>query len=410
MKADFLPIILGSDENAYGNARLFAEGYGAKPLLLCMQRLSASLHSRLFRIEQIPDFCRPEVFVPYLLDVLHREAQNAEKLLVIPCVDYYSELLSKYADRFEGLIANSFLPKPLLDEITGKHRFCELCRTYGLPHPKTLIIPSDQRRETEHCLPDNYPIVLKPENSNASAYLECSFPEKKKVYYIRSRQEYRQIADALDASGYPGALVAQEFIPGGEDTLFTVNSYSDANGAVRAMGMGQVLLTEHDPLMRGNNAAIISRFDESILERLRDFLESIGYVGFANFDLKLDPRTKTPYVFECNPRPARTSFYLRAAGLNIMKVFTEDVVYGHREGCVFADTTALWRNVPMAVLKRYVQNRELYREAEALEKAGRCMTSRDCPEDRNLLRSLEMLRYDLALARSYRRYPPAEKF
>ena len=407
MKAEFLPIILGSDENAYGTARLFAEAYAEKPLLLCMQQLSASVHSRLFRIEQIPELNRPEVFVPALFAVLRREAQRAEKLLVIPCVDYYTELLSEYADRFEGLIANSFVPKALLDELTKKHRFCELCRTHDLPHPKTLIIPPDRRREAETSLPENFPIVLKPENSNASAYLSCGFFGKKKVYYLHSREEYRQTVDALDAAGYPGTLVAQEYIPGGEDALWTVNAYSDLSGKVRAMGIGQVLLTEHDPIMRGNNAAVLSRFDASILEKLRAFLERIGYVGFSNFDLKLDPRTQTFYVFECNPRLGRSSYYLRAAGLNIMKVFVEDVIYGRREDCVFADTPALWRNVPTSVLKRYVSDRELYREAEALAKEGRSMSTRDCPGDRNLLRSLKMLRYDLALARSYRRYPSA---
>ena len=407
MKTDFLPIILGSDENAYSMARLFWEAYGVKPLLLCMRRLKACEHSRLFRLREIPELNRPEVFVPALLEVLRRESESAEKLLVIPCVDYYTELLSRYADRFEGRIANSFVPKPLLDELTEKHRFCELCRRYGLPHPKTLIIPPERRRQMESSLPDPFPVVLKPENSNAAAYYDCNFPEKEKVFYIHSREEYRRTVDALDAAGYHGTLVAQEYIPGGEHTLFSVNTYSDADGKVRAMGMGQVILAERDPTMRGNNAAIITRREASILAQLREFLEGIGYVGFANFDLKLDPRTQTPYVFECNPRLGRTSFYLRAGGLNIMKVFTEDVVYGRRGDCVFADTTALWRNVPMAVLKRYVPESGLYREAEMLAKNGLSFSTRDCPEDRSLLRRLEMLRYDLAQARSFRRYPSA---
>jgi D-aspartate ligase len=33
-RTDFLPIILGSDENAYGNVRLFREAYGVRPFLL----------------------------------------------------------------------------------------------------------------------------------------------------------------------------------------------------------------------------------------------------------------------------------------------------------------------------------------------------------------------------------------
>ena len=54
-KHDFLPIILGSDENAYGTARLFAEAYGVQPLLLCTLQLAPTRHSRLFRAEIVPE-------------------------------------------------------------------------------------------------------------------------------------------------------------------------------------------------------------------------------------------------------------------------------------------------------------------------------------------------------------------
>ena len=56
MKKDFLPIILGSDENAYGTARLFREAYGVTPLLLCTQQLVPTRHSHLFLCRIIPDF------------------------------------------------------------------------------------------------------------------------------------------------------------------------------------------------------------------------------------------------------------------------------------------------------------------------------------------------------------------
>lgn len=408
MKADFFPIILGSDENAYGTARLFHEAYGVKALLLCRYQLPATADSRILRLEIIPDLQQPDVFVRSLREVLLREGRVAEKLLVVPCADYYTRLLSENAELFEGRIANPVVPKMLLDRLDAKPAFYELCKKYGLPCPQTLVIPEDKRIEAEGLLPDRFPVVLKPENSNASEYLACSFPGKKKVYYIRSREEYRELTRAMTEAGYHGTLVAQEYIPGGEDALRMLNTYSDADGTVRAMGLGQVLLTDHHPLMRGNSVAMISRYDRALAEQIRSFLEDIHYTGFANFDLKTDPETGRTILFECNPRLGRSSFFLRAAGLNIMKVMTEDAVYGRREDCVFVKDRALWRNVPMGVLKKHMKNRELYREATELSAAGMGLDTRSYSADRSLKRNLKMLRYDLSLMRCFGRYPADE--
>ena len=67
-KQPFLPIILGSDENAYGTVRLFREFSDARPLLLCARLLTPTIHSKLFEVRIISDFDREEIFVPsYLL-------------------------------------------------------------------------------------------------------------------------------------------------------------------------------------------------------------------------------------------------------------------------------------------------------------------------------------------------------
>ena len=50
-KKDFLPIILGSDENAYGTARLFFEEYSIKPLLICARRLIPIYNSKILNVK-----------------------------------------------------------------------------------------------------------------------------------------------------------------------------------------------------------------------------------------------------------------------------------------------------------------------------------------------------------------------
>ena len=139
-KKDFLPIILGSDENAYGTARLFREAYPeVTPLLVCTAQLIPTRHSRLFDCRIIAGFEREEVFPDALLGVLRECSKDYEKLLVIPCSDYYTGLLCRHYDHFEGLIANRFIPEQLLETFDTKDRFYALCEQYGLDYPKTVI-------------------------------------------------------------------------------------------------------------------------------------------------------------------------------------------------------------------------------------------------------------------------------
>ena len=126
----FLPVILGSDENAYGNVRLFREAYGVRPLLVCTRRLTATLNSEIFDIEQVKDFDTDDVFVPSLLDILRKRHEKYEKILVVPCSDYYAGLLIRHYGEFEGLISNRFISVDLLEKLETKDRFYRLCDDY----------------------------------------------------------------------------------------------------------------------------------------------------------------------------------------------------------------------------------------------------------------------------------------
>ena len=362
-KKDFLPIILGSDENAYGTARLFREAYPeVTPLLVCTAQLIPTRHSRLFDCRIIAGFEREEVFPDALLGVLRECSKDYEKLLVIPCSDYYTGLLCRHYDHFEGLIANRFIPEQLLETFDTKDRFYALCEQYGLDYPKTVIAAPDERIEVADRLPFDSPIVVKPENSNALDYLRCHFEGQKKVFFFDTKEEYLSMVRSMNGSDYRGKLILQEFIPGGDDAMRVLNSYSDTDGTVRAMCLGQPVLEYYDPKSVGNYAAILSRGDTLLYDKMQRFLQAIGYVGFSNIDMKYDSRTGRYVLFEINPRLGRSSFFCRAAGINMMKLLTEDVVYGRRGKCIYNETTALWSNVPRGILTRYVTSPALREE------------------------------------------------
>ncbi|MBQ9459397.1 MAG: carboxylate--amine ligase [Oscillospiraceae bacterium] len=399
-KKDFLPIVLGSDENAYGTARLFCEAYDVRPLLLCTAALSPTRSSRLFDIEVIRDFELDSVFPDALLKVLRRCASEYEKLLVVPCSDYYTGLLCRHYEHFEGLIANRFNPADMLETFDTKDRFYALCEKHGLDYPKTAIALPNERESVLGRMPFDFPIVVKPENSNATEYLRCHFEGQKKVFFFDTREQYLQMIGNMNRSDYQGKLILQEFVPGGDGAMRVLNSYSDASGKVRAMCLGQPVLEYYDPKSVGNYAAILSRGDRALYEKLQKFLEEIGYVGFSNIDMKYDRRTGRYLLFEINPRLGRSSYFVRTAGINMMRLLADDVVYGKRGACVYNEKVTLWSNVPRGILSRYVTDPELRAELRR-HKMDRTLRN---PADFNLKRAYRIARVDLAQYKLFKQY------
>lgn len=401
---DFVPIILGSDENAYGNVRLIHETYRIKPLLLCTRLLIPTMHSRLFDLVQIDNFDHEDVFPGALLSVLEKHAAPNKKLIVIPCSDYYAGMLSRHYGQFKGLIANRFIPGSLLDTLDTKDKFYELCERFGLDYPKTVVCEPHERENALERMDFQFPIVVKPENSNAYDYLHCDFEGKKKVFFFSKREDYLAMIRSMNTSDYRGKLIIQEFIPGGDSAMRVINSYSDNNGNVTMMCLGQPVLEEYAPRTLGNYAAIISRSDRDLYTKVKAFLEQIGYVGFSNIDMKFDSRTGKYMMFEINPRLGRSSLFVRAAGLNMIKALIDQVVYGEDNDCVYGQETALWTNVPKTVLKRYVTDPALSAEIARLYRQKKVIRSLWYNKDLNVKRIIGVSRYFMGHINNFRRY------
>lgn len=401
---NFLPIILGSDENAYGQARLFNEAFNIKPLLCCTRLLTPTTNSNLFTIKKIENFDKDDIFVPALSAVLKEYKQKYDKLIVIPCSDYYSALISKHYEEFGGLVENKFISPQLLDTLDTKDKFYALCEKYNMDYPKTLIALPDERIDAVDRLPFDFPIVVKPENSNAYEYLHCEFAGKKKVFFFYDRESYLSVINNMNKSGYQGKLIIQEYIEGTDADMRVMNSYSDGNGKVRLMCLGQPVLEEYHPKTLGNYAAIVSRSDEELYNKIKEFLENIGYIGFSNIDMKYDRNRKKYYMMEINPRPGRSSFFVRSAGHNLMETLVDDVVYEKEYSCTFNNNIALWANVPKCVIFKYVEDNALKNEIKSLIKQKKYMRTLDCKDDFNIKRWLKIKRYYFSQYQNFKKY------
>lgn len=382
----FLPVLLGSDQNVYGMARCFHEEYGVCSLAIGKGRLAATADSRIVRVVRVePNIEDDRVFVSVMTEFYNEHKDKT--LILVPCGDNYTKLVSRNSDAIKDMYRFAVPDYELLMKLSLKENFYKMCEEFGFSYPRTAELTYETKDEF---VPEfGFPVVVKA--SNSVAYWNCSFKGKKKVFVISDGQEFKAVVNAIYSSSYRDTLIVQEFIPGDDSAMRVVNAYVGNDGNCRMICMGNVLLEEHTPEGIGSYAAIISGSDREMEDRLVEFFQKIGYHGFINIDMKKDSRDGSYKFFETNPRQGRSSFFVCAAGYNLAKFLVDDVYEGKQDECVYANNECLWTTVPKRIIYKYVSDASLVKKAKQLVKQGKCLRQLWYGPDMGLKRTLRFL-------------------
>ena len=296
---DLLPVLLGSDANVYGMARSFYMEYGVTSLAIGKGALAATANSKLVKMAVVePNLEDDAVFVRSLTDFA--KAHTGKTLVLVSCGDNYTGLMARARAALEPYYKFACPTPELVAELDTKEFFYQACERHGLSYPRTFGCTNENYKTVE--LPFPFPCIIKA--SNSVAYWNCKFPHKKKVFVAYNKEEFDAITAAIYSSSYQDNLVLQEYIPGDDNCMRVLNCYSGLDHKVKLMALGRPLLEEQTPEGIGNYAAIMNVRDDELMEKMKAFLEDVGWEGFSNFDMKYDARDGKYKLFEMNPRPA----------------------------------------------------------------------------------------------------------
>ncbi len=167
------------------------------------------------------------------------------------------------------------------------------------------------------------------------------------------------------------------------------------------MALGHALLEDHTPQGIGSYVAIVNTYDKEILDQFKDFLEGIGYKGFANFDMKYDMRDGKYKFFETNVRQGRSCFYVTASGFNLAKYLADDVIFNRKQNLTIARNEHLWLQVPLSIVYKYVKNPELTKKIKMLVKSKSATNSLFYKKDLSFKRYVKL---QLSMLNHYKKY------
>lgn len=397
---DFILLIVGMDANAYYMARCYHEKYNKKAYLIGKNPIWFTSLSKIVNPKYYPDMWNEQEFLK-VLDSFYEE-HKSEKILLVSATENYITMISKNRERLKDKFFFNYPNKELIDIITNKELFYS---TYVdndiIDIPKTTYYNCSKEEDIK--IEFMYPIIVKP--ADVVSYRQMEFEGKKKIYKLSSEHELIETINCIKKGGYKDTLIIQEYIPGDDSYLFDSVIYSDRNAKVKRITLAQIGLQEHAYNLVGNAAVLINGYNQfnntqEILDKIKRFAETIGYTGFAEFDLKYDIRDHKFKVLEINPRQGRSSYYLTGAGCNLVEILVQDLILNETLDYRCLDKEIMLSYVPKKIVKKYIVNEEYKKKALSLW--NNSVNPIKYSKDNSLYRKYTLLKKDLRYYKDYK--------
>ncbi|MBP1971064.1 D-aspartate ligase [Virgibacillus natechei] len=395
----FIPIIIGTDINAYNMAISFHQAYGMKPILIGKQQMGFTDISNIIeKIDIHPNLADEGQFVPIMTQLAKDLESTNKNLVLVGTNDVYVRLIIENEAALKPYYMFNYINESLMNKLQNKSNFYKVCEEHGIDTPTTYFYDCSKSEPFNEEM--MYPVIIKP--SNGIAYYDHPFEGQKKVYRVDSKEEVQQVIDRIIASGYQDELIIQDFIPGDDTYMWDSVIYANSKGQTQLVTFGQVVLQEHTDTAIGNYTAVITRYNEDMMKKLQTFLEAVGYVGFANFDIKYDVRDDKFKVFEVNIRQGRSSYYVTSLGHNMAEYIVDDVMYEKEKPITYLNKEYLFTVVPKIVLRKFVNNEAVRDDVKRLIKENNYENPLFYKKDRNLKRKIYLFLRQVNYYRKYR--------
>ncbi len=366
---DFEILIVGTDANAYYMARCYHEAYNKKANLLGKKQMIYTKYTNILNVIYDDKIWTEQGFLNALENF--RKQHQGTKILLISSNETYAEFISKNKDKINEQYVYNYPNIDIINSLIMKETFYKTYENSVLDFPKTVYYDCSNPMEINHDF--TFPVIVKP--SNVIEYNHINFEGKNKIYKVNSQDELISTVNKIVKNGYKDTLILQEFIPGDDSYLFDSVVYCGKDKKVKLISFAQIGLQEHSKTMVGNAAVLINGFNQygdnsEMIQTIKTFMETIGYQGFAEFDMKYDYRDKKFKVLEINARQGRCSYYITPIGYNLVKVLADDLIFNKAMEFSVLDKEVLLSFVPKGVIKKYVVNDVFKKKALSLWKKG----------------------------------------
>jgi D-aspartate ligase len=236
--------------------------------------------------------------------------------ILLASTDRTAAFVAKNSAALEGHFVFPKVTPELLRLLTNKSEMALTAKANGIPAPETNFPQS--RHDVEKFLEEaRFPIVLKGANPL------LPFGTIKEI--IGDAKQLLARIDAAAAAGPPN-LILQEYIPGGDDSVWMCNAYFNHDSDCLATFTGKKL--RQWPPHAGIASLAECAPNETVAATTRRFLKALGYQGLVGIGYRYDARDGIYKVLDVNPRVSGVfRLFVAADGMDIARVAYLDLTH-----------------------------------------------------------------------------------
>jgi len=235
--------------------------------------------------------------------------QFDQKPVLFPCADMSVLLISRHRQRLQNFYRIALPAAETVEMLMDKVQFYTFAMKEGFPIPQTFFLRNEDDVEAA-AEKLSYPCMLKPPLKSPEWAKNA-----KKVYKINSADELRQIY--REKHHFAELLMAQEWIEGGDTSLFSLNCYFSREGQPLATFIARKI--RQWPIETGVSSLGEEVRNDEVLRESINLFKYVNYHGLGYVEMKQDARTGKHYIIEPNiGRPTGRSAISEAGGVALL--------------------------------------------------------------------------------------------
>lgn len=250
---------------------------------LCCSKGNYGYHSKLIENKFVCPVEHDKNYAFYVLDFLKHHHYD----LIIPTSDLNAEFCSFYKGEIEKYTKVLIPEKEIFKKAYDKNNLMTLCKEKSYPHPVTIDLKNWDCVNADKLVDFPYPGLLKPNLTSGGRGMTL----------VNNLEELKNVYPSINLQ-YGDCHLQQFIMPGGRQ--IKVEIMTDSYGKLAYSSV--IWKQRFYPINGGSSCCNITIEEPEIVEICGKILQDIGWIGFADFDIIEDPKTKQLLIMEINPR------------------------------------------------------------------------------------------------------------